>query len=118
MISDMVSPMMHRSIYHLLDLDNYNLSDDHAADAVSYEGPFSHLYDGKFLPAIHHNHSFAHEHASIGLLDLLIEQNDLRKDFTKHGLGDDDIQFIKELMLGQTTTSMHDTSRIINSKYN
>lgn len=65
------------------------------------EGPFSHLYDGKFLPAIHHNHSFAHEHASIGLFDLLIEQNDLRKDFTRHGLGDDDIQFIKELMLGQ-----------------
>ena len=64
------------------------------------EGPFSHLYDGKFLPAIHHHHGFAHEHASIGLFDLLIAQNDLHKEFVRHGLDDADIQFIKELMLG------------------
>jgi deoxynucleoside triphosphate triphosphohydrolase SAMHD1 len=54
-------------------------------------GPFSHLYDGKFLNAINKTNKFIHEHASIGLLDLLISENSLRAHFTEDGLGDDGI---------------------------
>eukprot|EP00428_Durinskia_dybowskii_P086143 CAMPEP_0170418732 /NCGR_PEP_ID=MMETSP0117_2-20130122/34422_1 /TAXON_ID=400756 /ORGANISM="Durinskia baltica, Strain CSIRO CS-38" /LENGTH=601 /DNA_ID=CAMNT_0010677035 /DNA_START=92 /DNA_END=1897 /DNA_ORIENTATION=+ len=63
-------------------------------------GPFSHLFDGRFLPTINHNHDFAHEHASIGLFDHLIRVNNLKPVFSLFGLNEDDIQFIKELMLG------------------
>jgi deoxynucleoside triphosphate triphosphohydrolase SAMHD1 len=63
-------------------------------------GPFSHLYDGRFLPIINRNHDFAHEHASIGLFDYLIEANNLLPVFNQFGLNKDDIHFIKELMLG------------------
>eukprot|EP01031_Cornospumella_fuschlensis_P047894 gene47894-58674_t len=63
-------------------------------------GPFSHLYDGKLLPSILNNHDFAHEHASIGILDILIKENNLLPEFAKHGLDESHIHFIKELMLG------------------
>jgi HD superfamily phosphohydrolase len=63
-------------------------------------GPFSHLYDGKLLPMILKSRDFAHEHASIGILDVLIEENALLPVFKQHGLDEEDIHFIKELMLG------------------
>lgn len=63
-------------------------------------GPFSHLYDGKFLPSILHNHDFQHEHASIGILDILIEENHLLPLFQSYGLHEQDIHFIQELILG------------------
>lgn len=63
-------------------------------------GPFSHLFDGKFLPAVLKSHSFNHEHASIGILDILIEENNLYPHFQASGLNKDDIHFIKELILG------------------
>lgn len=63
-------------------------------------GPFSHLYDGKFLPSINHNHDFQHEHASIGIFELLLEENNLLPIFYEYGFTDNDIHFIKELMLG------------------
>lgn len=49
-------------------------------------GPFSHLYDGRFLSAFNDYPHFAHEHASIGILDLLIEENNLFPDFEANGL--------------------------------
>ena len=63
-------------------------------------GPFSHLYDGKFLPAMLGHHDFEHEHASIGIFQILIEENNLLPIFRSHGLDEDDIHFIQELMLG------------------
>jgi HD superfamily phosphohydrolase len=63
-------------------------------------GPFSHLYDGKFLPAILGNHDFQHEHASVGIFELMLEENKLFPIFYESGLTDNDIHFIKELMLG------------------
>lgn len=62
-------------------------------------GPFSHLFDGKFLPAMGVR-GFVHEHASIALLDLLIEENNLWPDLRKYNLHEADVQFIKELILG------------------
>lgn len=63
-------------------------------------GPFSHLFDGKVLPHILGNHDFVHEHASVGIFDILIEENNLLPEFAKYGLNVDDIHFIKELILG------------------
>ena len=62
-------------------------------------GPFSHLFDGKFLPAMGVK-SFVHEHASIGLLDLLIEENSLWPELRKNNLHEAELHFIKELILG------------------
>jgi hypothetical protein len=44
--------------------------------------------------------SFCHEHASIGIFDLLIRENELLPHFLSNGLGEDDIHFIQELILG------------------
>lgn len=63
-------------------------------------GIFSHLFDQKILPELVPNLDFKHEHASIGIFDLLIKDNDLFPEFCKHGLNQDDIHFIKELILG------------------
>ena len=49
-------------------------------------GPFSHLYETKFLRAIKPDSDFHHEHASIALLDLLITENNLTQSFQEYGL--------------------------------
>lgn len=62
-------------------------------------GPFSHLFDGKFLPAMGVT-NFVHEHASVALLDLLIEENNLWPELQKCNIDEKDVHFIKELILG------------------
>ena len=63
-------------------------------------GPFSHMYDARFLKAMGTAPHFEHEHASIGIFDILIAENDLMPTFRKHGLDEADVHFIKELVLG------------------
>lgn len=63
-------------------------------------GPFSHMYDGKFLKVMKSAPHFEHEHASIGIFDILIKENNLMPTFNKYGLDEADIHFIKELVLG------------------
>ena len=63
-------------------------------------GMFSHAFDGKFLPKVGAPLHFVHEHASLGIFDILIEENNLMPQFEKYGLNKDDIHFIKELVLG------------------
>ena len=46
--------------------------------------------------------SFCHEHASIGILKLLITENNLLPYFLDNGLTDADIHFIQELILGKS----------------
>jgi hypothetical protein len=68
-------------------------------------GPYSHLFDAKILPRItadKSNYHFEHEHASIGILDLLIKENNLLPEFKKHGLTEADIHFIKVCLLHPT----------------
>ena len=62
-------------------------------------GPFSHLFDARMLPLVGVEH-FMHEHASLGIFDILIEENNLMPEFLKRGLKGEDINFIKELILG------------------
>jgi HD superfamily phosphohydrolase len=63
-------------------------------------GPFSHLFDGRVLPLLNKTKDFEHEHASIGIFDLLIAENNLMPYFEESKLTSEDIHFIKELILG------------------
>ena len=63
-------------------------------------GPFSHLFDGRILPRLNKSHDFIHEHASIGIFELLISENNLLPAFEAHNLTRADIHFIQELILG------------------
>lgn len=49
-------------------------------------GPFSHLYDGAFLSSFNKWPHFVHEHASIAIFDLLIQENDLIPDFEANNM--------------------------------
>jgi len=63
-------------------------------------GPFSHLFDGRVLPMINKSRHFEHEHASVGILQLLIEENNLMPIFKEFNLSEADVHFIQELILG------------------
>eukprot|EP01035_Chromulina_nebulosa_P003668 gene3668-5009_t len=63
-------------------------------------GPFSHLFDGRILPRLNKSHDFIHEHASIGIFEILITENNLFPAFEAHNLTKEDIHFIQELILG------------------
>jgi len=62
-------------------------------------GPFSHLFDATVLPALGAK-GFHHEHASVALFDLLVQENDLVGVFERHGLYAEHRHFIQELVLG------------------
>ena len=64
-------------------------------------GPFSHFFDGVYIPHVIPGSDWKHEQASCDLFDWMIESNPGIVDkFNKHGLDAGDIGFIKELILG------------------
>ena len=63
-------------------------------------GPLSHLFDRLVLSELGVDHSFIHEHASIGIIDLLVSENELMPEFSKHNLTVADIHFVQELIIG------------------
>lgn len=63
-------------------------------------GPFSHLFDGKFIPLMCPDSKWKHEDASVMMLDYLIEDNNLLWVFEEYGLTQQDITFIKEQVAG------------------
>ncbi|CAM9466708.1 unnamed protein product [Chrysoparadoxa australica] len=54
----------------------------------------------KFIPAIHPNTTWTHEHASVAMLEHLIKANDLWPSFDAWGLSAADVHFIQELIIG------------------
>ena len=62
-------------------------------------GPFSHCFDSRVLPQLGAT-DFCHEHASVQLFELLVKENKLEDLFESHGLGQSEIHFIQELILG------------------
>uniref|UniRef100_A0A667ZLF0 HD domain-containing protein n=1 Tax=Myripristis murdjan TaxID=586833 RepID=A0A667ZLF0_9TELE len=58
-------------------------------------GPFSHLFDGRFIPEIR-----KHEDASKMMFDHMVEVNELKKEMEKYKL-DKDLEFIKQLIDGR-----------------
>lgn len=45
------------------------------------------MFDMKFLTRMYPGTPFEHEHASVGILDILVQDNDLLPEFHKFGLG-------------------------------
>ncbi|PFH47823.1 hypothetical protein AMATHDRAFT_6386 [Amanita thiersii Skay4041] len=56
-------------------------------------GPWSHFWDGMFIPRIMKGTKWAHEHASEMMFDYLVTDNDIQ-------IPDDDVRFIKALIAG------------------
>ncbi|XP_042563449.1 deoxynucleoside triphosphate triphosphohydrolase SAMHD1-like [Clupea harengus] len=62
-------------------------------------GPFSHLYDGIFLPKVRPEKEWRHEEASVQMFDHLVRENKLEVVMQDHGLTlPDDVEFIKDLI--------------------
>lgn len=66
-------------------------------------GPFSHVYDGVFIPRIDPNTSWRHEDGSVEMLRLLLAKNNINKDnalFNLYNLTPKDVLFIEEIIAG------------------
>ncbi|XP_066290975.1 deoxynucleoside triphosphate triphosphohydrolase SAMHD1-like [Branchiostoma lanceolatum] len=68
-------------------------------------GPFSHFFDGQFIPLARPGFKWKHEHASVQMFDHLIEQNDLKNVFLEYNVGERDLIFIKEQIAGPLEVS-------------
>ncbi|XP_078411026.1 deoxynucleoside triphosphate triphosphohydrolase SAMHD1-like [Cetorhinus maximus] len=67
-------------------------------------GPFSHLFDGKFIPLTRKGLKWKHEDASLSMFEHLIKCNGLDGVLMNHGLQlPDDLVFIKEQIKGPIT---------------
>ncbi|KAM6458183.1 deoxynucleoside triphosphate triphosphohydrolase SAMHD1 isoform 1-T1 [Liasis olivaceus] len=64
-------------------------------------GPFSHMFDGRFIPLARPGLKWKHEQASVQMFEHLITSNELRPVMEYYGLKlDEDIDFIKEQIEG------------------
>jgi len=63
-------------------------------------GPFSHMWDGMFMPKARPDANWKHEQGSVDLFAHMIEENNLMKVFQDYGLDQQDVTFIKELISG------------------
>ncbi|XP_072099898.1 deoxynucleoside triphosphate triphosphohydrolase SAMHD1-like [Mobula birostris] len=64
-------------------------------------GPYSHMFDGKFIPRMRNGLEWKHEDASIKMLDHLISSNKLEGVLQSYGLVlPEDLVFIKEMIQG------------------
>ncbi|XP_062314435.1 deoxynucleoside triphosphate triphosphohydrolase SAMHD1-like isoform X2 [Osmerus eperlanus] len=62
-------------------------------------GPFSHLFDGMFIPKVSTGRKWKHEDASMAMFDHLVDKNELKME--QHGLVlPEDLDFIKEQIAG------------------
>lgn len=64
-------------------------------------GPFSHVFDGQFMPKIEPENRWTHEDASIKMFDYLVDNNEgLKETFSEYGLTERDMIFVKECIHG------------------
>ncbi|XP_070695451.1 deoxynucleoside triphosphate triphosphohydrolase SAMHD1 isoform X2 [Pempheris klunzingeri] len=69
-------------------------------------GPFSHLFDGMFIPKARPGITWKHETASLAMFDYLVEDNGLKLVMEQHGLVlPEDLDFIKEQIAGPQDTT-------------
>uniref|UniRef100_A0A8D0B4F8 Deoxynucleoside triphosphate triphosphohydrolase SAMHD1 n=1 Tax=Salvator merianae TaxID=96440 RepID=A0A8D0B4F8_SALMN len=68
-------------------------------------GPFSHMFDGRFIPLARPELKWKHEKASVQMFDHLIASNDLKPILQRYGLKpEEDLDFIKEQIAGPLET--------------
>ncbi|KAM5304738.1 deoxynucleoside triphosphate triphosphohydrolase SAMHD1 [Glossophaga mutica] len=64
-------------------------------------GPFSHMFDGRFIPLARQDVKWKHEQGSVEMFEHLVDSNDLRPAMERYGLvPEEDICFIKEQIIG------------------
>ncbi|NWU99325.1 SAMH1 triphosphohydrolase, partial [Upupa epops] len=64
-------------------------------------GPFSHMFDGRFIPLARPGFNWKHEHASVKMFEHLIASNKLEAAMRDYGLVlEEDMDFIKEQIGG------------------
>ncbi|CAJ1085055.1 deoxynucleoside triphosphate triphosphohydrolase SAMHD1 [Xyrichtys novacula] len=64
-------------------------------------GPFSHMFDGMFIPRARPGITWKHETASLDMFDYLVRDNKLEPVMEQHGLVlPEDLDFIKEQIAG------------------
>uniref|UniRef100_A0A673B5L9 Deoxynucleoside triphosphate triphosphohydrolase SAMHD1 n=1 Tax=Sphaeramia orbicularis TaxID=375764 RepID=A0A673B5L9_9TELE len=69
-------------------------------------GPFSHMFDGMFIPKARPDITWKHEVASLAMFDYLVEDNNLKPIMEQHGLVlPQDLDFIKEQIAGPLNTT-------------
>ncbi|XP_052424287.1 deoxynucleoside triphosphate triphosphohydrolase SAMHD1-like [Carassius gibelio] len=67
-------------------------------------GPFSHLFDKKFIPAVQPDPKWKHEEASVKMFDHMVNENNLKPLMASYGLDmENDCTFIAELIKGLDT---------------
>ncbi|XP_045151449.1 deoxynucleoside triphosphate triphosphohydrolase SAMHD1-like [Echinops telfairi] len=72
-------------------------------------GPFSHMFDGRFIPLARPEVKWTHEQGSVMMFDHLVESNGLREVMEHYGLvPEEDICFIKEQIIGPLEFSMQE----------
>ncbi|KAI7900212.1 uncharacterized protein BX663DRAFT_518954 [Cokeromyces recurvatus] len=67
-------------------------------DEIRWHGPFSHVFDNVFMPQAKPGLNWSHEQGSEMMLDYLVDDNHI--DIEKQ-----DIQFMKDLIMGEPTSS-------------
>uniref|UniRef100_A0A8C1B431 Deoxynucleoside triphosphate triphosphohydrolase SAMHD1 n=1 Tax=Cyprinus carpio carpio TaxID=630221 RepID=A0A8C1B431_CYPCA len=69
-------------------------------------GPFSHMFDGMFIPKVRPGEKWKHEIASVQMFDHMVKVNGLEEVMVRHGLTlPDDLNFIKEQITGPLNNS-------------
>ncbi|XP_067329999.1 deoxynucleoside triphosphate triphosphohydrolase SAMHD1-like isoform X2 [Channa argus] len=72
-------------------------------------GPFSHMYDGMFIPKARPGTTWKHEEASIKMFDYLVSNNNLEPVMKECGLKlPEDLVFIKQMIGGPLDTAAQD----------
>ncbi|XP_075384909.1 deoxynucleoside triphosphate triphosphohydrolase SAMHD1-like isoform X1 [Tenrec ecaudatus] len=72
-------------------------------------GPFSHMFDGRFIPLARPEVKWTHEQGSVMMFEHLVESNGLREVMEHYGLvPEEDICFIKEQIIGPLEFSMQE----------
>lgn len=90
-----IQPHLHISEKDILCLEIAGLCHDLG------HGPFSHMFDRKFIPkALPQGSDWEHEQASVDMFEHLVKKNKLEGEFTRYGLTDVDLIFIKEQIKG------------------
>ncbi|XP_007116841.1 deoxynucleoside triphosphate triphosphohydrolase SAMHD1 isoform X2 [Physeter macrocephalus] len=75
-------------------------------------GPFSHMFDGRFIPLARPDVKWTHEQGSIMMFEHLVNSNGLRDVMEHYGLiPEEDIWFIKEQITGPPESPVKDSSK-------
>ncbi|XP_048840193.1 deoxynucleoside triphosphate triphosphohydrolase SAMHD1-like [Brienomyrus brachyistius] len=71
-------------------------------------GPFSHMFDGTFIPKMHPDSKWKHEKASVEMFKYMVKKNKLKEDMKKYNLKlPEDLVFIIEQINGPLKPDEH-----------